>query len=488
MKKLLLILLLATGSIAASAQHNNKVPYPDGQYNIFRVSLKDKKGSEHSLKHPERFLSEKALQRREKQNLPIDSTDLPLSKKYINKLAKEGFQIIGGSKWNNTVLIKSTETDLTPKLALFPFVTNCVKVFTAPDSIFLSHIDSVVVDSAAMTETSTHRYGHGQHQIEMLNGLKLHDAGFKGEGMLIAIVDGGYMNVNRIDYFKNVNIIGQRDFVYPYTANLYEELDHGTMVLSDIGANVDGKFIGTAPHASFLLLRSEDGRTESLVEEDYWAQAVEYADSIGADVLNSSLGYSRFDDKSTNHKYVEQDGKTTLISRTASMIAAKGMLLVNSAGNEGMSTWKRTNCPADATDILAVAALSADSVNARFSSVGPSYDGRVKPDIAAQGVASTVIDGSGIITTANGTSFASPITCGMVACLWQALPHKTAVEIMDLVRKSADRASTPDNIYGYGIPDFWKAYQEGMNDQGRGKEKNEELRKGKNEPHNANTF
>ncbi|MGI6243193.1 MAG: S8 family serine peptidase [Prevotella sp.] len=467
MKKFLLIFLIAISCTTASAQHNSKVPYPDGQFNIFRVSLKDKKGSEYSLKHPEKFLSSKALRRRAKQHLPIDSTDLPLSKKYISKLTKEGLQIIGGSKWNNTVLIKSTDAYLTPKLAQFPFVTNCVKVFTTPDSIFLSHPDSVVVDSVAMAKTSTHRYGHGQHQIEMLNGLKLHEAGFKGDGMLIAIVDGGYMNVNRIDYFKNVNIIGQRDFVYPYTANLYDLLDHGTMVLSDIGANVEGKFIGTAPHALFLLLRSEDGRTESLVEEDYWAQAVEYADSVGADVLNSSLGYSKFDDKTTNHKYVEQDGKTTLISRTASMIASKGMLLVNSAGNEGMSTWKRTNCPADATDILAVAALSADSVNARFSSVGPSYDGRVKPDVAAQGVASTVIDGSGVITTANGTSFASPITCGMVACLWQALPHKTAIEIMNLVRKSADRASTPDNIFGYGIPDYWKAYQEGKKEEGR---------------------
>lgn len=292
----------------------------------------------------------------------------------------------------------------------------------------------------------------------MLNGLKLHEAGFRGDGMLIAIVDGGFMNVNRIGYFKNVNIIGQRDFAYPYTANLYDLPDHGTMVLSDIGANVDSLFVGTAPHASFLLLRSEDGDHESLVEEDYWAQAVEYADSVGADVINSSLGYSKFDDKSTNHKYREQDGKTTLISRTASMVAGKGMILVNSAGNEGSRPWKRTNCPADATNILAVAALTADSVNANFSSVGPSFDGRVKPDVGAQGYKSTVIDGSGVIGTANGTSFAAPITCGMVACLWQALPHKTAVEIMDLVRRSADRASYPDNVYGYGVPDYWKAY------------------------------
>ncbi len=461
MKKLLLISLFTAGITAVFAQGNNKVAYPGGSFNIFRVSLKDKKGSAHSLKHPEKFLSEKSLQRRRKQSLPIDSTDLPLSEKYINKLTKEGLQVIGGSKWNNTVLIRSEKESLSPQLARFPFVTQCVKVFSTPDSIPLEKPDSVVVDSAALREVSTHRYGRGRHQIEMLNGLKLHEAGFRGDGMLIAIIDGGYMNVDRIDYFKNVDIIGQRDFVYPYTANLYDELDHGTMVLSDIGANIEGKFIGTAPHASFLLLRSEYGPTESLAEEDYWAQAAEYADSVGADVVNSSLGYFMFDDKSTNHKYREQDGKTTLISRTASMMAGKGMILVNSAGNAGRGTWKRTNCPADATNILAVAALSADSVNAAFSSVGPSSDGRVKPDVAAQGVQATVIDGSGVITTANGTSFASPITCGMVTCLWQALPHKTAIEIMDLVRKSADRADYPDNIYGYGIPDYWKAYQEG---------------------------
>ncbi len=462
MKKSLLILLLTAGVMVAFAQDSRKVAYPEAPFNIFRVSLIDKKGSAFTLKHPEKFLSEKALQRRRKQKLPVDSTDLPLSQKYIERLSKAGLQIIGGSKWNNTVLIKSEEAYITPKLADLDFVTNCVKVFTAPDSTNLTLPESVAQDTLATQTAKTHRYGRGRHQIEMLNGLKLHEAGFRGEGMLVAIVDGGYMNVNRIPYFKNVNIVGQRDFVDPYNANLYDLLDHGTMVLSDMGANVDSLFVGTAPHASFVLLRSEDGRTEALVEEDYWAQAVEYADSLGVDVINSSLGYSKFDDANTNHTYREQDGKTALISRTASRIASKGMILVNSAGNEGARPWKRTNFPADATNILAVAALSADSINAGFSSVGPSYDGRVKPDVAAQGVKATVINGSGIITMANGTSFAAPITCGMVTCLWQALPHKTAIEIMDLVRKSADRAEYPDNIFGYGIPDYWKAYCLGL--------------------------
>jgi len=462
MKKYLLIFFATIIAATVGAQKKIKIAYPGGPYSIYRLSLKDKQGSAYSLKHPEKFLSAKAIARRQKQKLTVDSTDLPLSQKYIAQLTKAGLQVIGGSKWNNTVLIKAGSDNVADRIKPFDFVTACTRVFSSPDSIVPAQRDSLAQQTEKKQTASTHPYGRGQKQIEMLNGLKLHEAGFRGDGMLVAIIDGGYMNVNRMAYMKNINIVGQRDFVYPYTANVYDQLDHGTMVLSDMATNMEGSFIGTAPHASFLLLRSEDGATESLAEEDYWAQAIEYADSVGVDVVNSSLGYTVFDDVSTNHKYREQDGKTTLISRTASMVAGKGMILVNSAGNEGMKTWKRTNCPADATDIIAVAALSADSVNARFSSVGPSYDGRVKPDVSAMGYQSTVIDGTGTITTANGTSFAAPITCGMVTCLWQALPGKTAIEIMDLVRRSADRAEYPDNIYGYGIPDFWKAYQMGL--------------------------
>ena len=297
----------------------------------------------------------------------------------------------------------------------------------------------------------------------MLNGQKLHEAGFNGKGILVAVIDGGFMNVDKIGYLKNVNVVGTRDFVYPYTANLYDELDHGTEVLSTIAANSDSVFVGTAPGASFLLLRSEFGPLENLVEEDFWTQAVEYADSVGADIVTSSLGYTEFDDKAASHKYREQDGRTALISRTASMISGKGMILTNSAGNTGAAKWKRIGFPGDAHDVLTVGALAPDSTNTTFSSVGPTYDGRVKPDVMAMGGYCTVINGKGLVAHANGTSFSTPITCGLVACLWQALPNKTASEIMQLVRESADRADYPDNIFGYGIPNFWKAYQMGLN-------------------------
>lgn len=464
MKTILATLILAICSLSTTAQTAgyHRTAFPGGKYQIYRVTLEDKRGTDYSLKHPERFLSQRALDRRNKQQLAVDSTDLPISRKYLKKLADKGFSVIGGSKWNNTVLVKDTSSTACQRLSALPFVSSVVRVFAGADSVMVSDPDKVRPDTAQSHYKATAAYGHSESQIRFFNGQKLHEAGFRGEGKLIAVVDGGFMNADKIDYLKNVNILGTRNCVYPYTTNIYDELDHGTMVLSTMATNKDSLFIGTAPGATYLLVRSEYGPLENLVEEDFWAQAVEYADSMGADIVNSSLSYTQFDDKAASHKYREQDGMTALVSRTASMMAGKGMILVNSAGNEGARSWKRIGFPSDARNVLTVGAANRDSLNTTFSSVGPSFDGRVKPDVMAVGSRATVISGEGVITTANGTSFSSPITCGMVACLWQALPDKTASEIMELVRKSANRANHPDNIYGYGIPDFWKAYQMGL--------------------------
>lgn len=464
MKNIITILAVWLCCIGATAQVRSQMTaFPGGKYQIYRVALQDKRGCKASLKHPEKFLSEKSLRRRAKQHLLVDSTDLPLSRTYLKKMAEQGFAIIGGSKWNNTVLVKDTCASAPQRLCALPFLTSVVKVFGGVDSVKLTPPSTVRPDTLIARYKAKTRYGQGEHQISMLNGQKLHEAGFNGKGILVAVIDGGFMNVDKIGYLKNVNIVGTRDFVYPYTANLYDERDHGTEVLSTIAANSDSVFVGTAPGASFLLLRSEFGPLENLVEEDFWTQAVEYADSVGADIVTSSLGYTEFDDKAASHKYREQDGRTALISRTASMISGKGMILTNSAGNTGAAEWKRIGFPGDAHDVLTVGALAPDSTNTTFSSVGPTYDGRVKPDVMAMGGYCTVINGKGLVAHANGTSFSTPITCGLVACLWQALPNKTASEIMQLVRESADRADYPDNIFGYGIPDFWKAYQMGLN-------------------------
>lgn len=455
-KAYVVLFTLLLSVLSALASSPGRIGYPGGKFYIYRLTLTDKRGSTGTLSAPEAFLSPRSLARRARQHIAVDSTDLPLSAVYLGKLKEQGAQVIGGSKWNNTVLVRTLDTLSVRPLRTLPFVRNAVQVFRAPDSTTVVP-PQPIHDSVFTHHARGDKYGRGAIQIDMLDGRRLHQAGYRGKGMLIAVIDGGYMNVDKIAPHYHFNVVGQRDCVWPYDANVYHLLSHGTMVLSTMASNVDSVFIGTAPEASYLLLRSEDSRSEQRVEEDYWAQAAEYADSVGADVINSSLGYTNFDIEGSSIRYRDQNGKTELISRTASRLADKGMVLVCSAGNEGMKFWKRIGCPADALGILSVGALSDDSVNALFSSLGPSIDGRVKPEVAALGLGATVVNGSGKISEANGTSFASPILCGLVACLWQAMPQKTAHDIVDIVCRSANRYDHPDNIFGYGIPDFYRA-------------------------------
>ena len=259
-----------------------------------------------------------------------------------------------------------------------------------------------------------------------------------------------------IPMLSNVTILGTKDFATE-NGDVYAYDRHGTMVLSCIASNHPQIFVGTAPEASFYLLRSEDGDSEQLVEEDNWCAAIEYADSVGVDIVNSSLGYTLFDNPEDNVSYREQDGHTHLNSRSASMASSKGMIVCNSAGNSGNNQWKRIGVPADADHILAVGALTSSGKNTNFSSVGNSADGRVKPDICAMGEHCTVISSNGRLTYANGTSFASPILCGMVACYWQAHREMSAEDVLKAIRALGDRHDFPDNVYGHGIPDFRKS-------------------------------
>lgn len=455
MKRFLLLFAFAVSLSAMAGDSCSFTPYYK-----YRVSLADKKMSAYKTSHPEEFLSEKAVQRRKRQGIRIDETDLPVSETYLKSISESGVKILCTSKWNNTVLVQCTDTLKMNAVSSLPFVEGVrrVAVYTSPAVVDTTDRRSLIVNDTVVSE---YNYGSAQRQIEQINGLALHERGFRGEGMTIAIIDGGFYNADVIPMLDNVRILGTHDFVNP-NSDIYAENSHGMMVLSCIGTNKPGKMVGTAPGASFWLLRSEDGDTEQMVEEDYWAAAMEFADSVGADVVNSSLGYTKFDNSADNIEYREQDGITRLISRTASMVASKGMILCNSAGNEGMDAWKRIGCPADARDILTVGAVDRKGVNALFSSLGYSADGRVKPDVATMGVMSTVLDITGRIGRANGTSFSSPILTGMVACLWQAFPDLDAYEIMDLVRRSGDRADYPDNVFGYGIPDFGRAYRLGV--------------------------
>ncbi len=443
----LAIALLATG---ASAQQDTLK---------YRISLKDKAATEYSLKKPEKYLSAKAIERRRKQNLPIDSTDLPVCRKYIDEIRKQGVKIVVTGKWDNFVTVSCNDTTLIDRIAALPFVLSTEKVWISPSAgkpSMATERDSVLNQPTIHPDSI---YGRAITQIQMSNGDKLHEAGFKGQGMTIAVIDAGFHNVDKITAMQNIRILGTKDFVNQQ-ADIFAESSHGMSVLSCIGMNRPDIMTGTAPEASFWLLRSEDEYSEHLVEQDYWSAAVEFADSVGVDVINTSLGYYSFDDKSKNYKYRDLDGRHALMSRQASHIADKGMILVCSAGNSGAGSWKKITPPGDADNVLTVGAIDKRAVLATFSSVGNTADHRVKPDVVAVGVGSDVIRTDGNQGRANGTSFSSPIMCGMVTCLWQACPTLTAKEVIELVRRSGDRAGFPDNIYGYGVPDMWKAYND----------------------------
>ena len=450
MRKLISFLAIALLATGASAQQDTLK---------YRISLKDKAATEYSLKKPEKYLSAKAIERRRKQNLPIDSTDLPVCRKYIDEIRKQGVKIVVTGKWDNFVTVSCNDTTLIDRIAALPFVLSTEKVWISPGAgkpSMATERDSVLNQPTIHPDSI---YGRAITQIQMSNGDKLHEAGFKGQGMTIAVIDAGFHNVDKITAMQNIRILGTKDFVNQQ-ADIFAESSHGMSVLSCIGMNRPDIMTGTAPEASFWLLRSEDEYSEHLVEQDYWSAAVEFADSGGVDVINTSLGYYSFDDKSKNYKYRDLDGRHALMSRQASHIADKGMILVCSAGNSGAGSWKKITPPGDADNVLTVGAIDKRAVLATFSSVGNTADHRVKPDVVAVGVGSDVIRTDGNQGRANGTSFSSPIMCGMVTCLWQACPTLTAKEVIELVRRSGDRAGFPDNIYGYGVPDMWKAYND----------------------------
>ncbi len=454
--------LLARDGKVTGFLEADMVSFPGGKCQMYRLYLKDKDldHTPFSVNCPSEFLSQRSIDRRKRQGIPVDLTDLPVAPAYEKQVAEAGIEIVGKSKWNNTLLIRIHKDKELRKLEGLEFITKRKKVFQAPDSVS-QRMRSNVRNGLNEWSQGDGFYGAADAQLKSLNGKRLHESGYRGKGMMIAVFDGGFMNVDKIPALHSIKLAGVKDFVVPESKNVFGEMEHGTMVLSTMAANAPDFYVGVAPEAQYLLIRCEDERTESLAEEDYWASAAEYADSCGVDVINSSLGYHGFDDSSMDHHYYEQDGNTALISRTASMCADKGIVCVNSAGNDGMGSWKKINFPADAKDILTVGSINEHGMNAAFSAVGPTADGRIKPDVMAFGSPTCVITGRGSIINDNGTSFSSPLVAGMVACLWQALPGKTAKQIIKLVKLAGDNQQHPDNVFGYGVPDFWKAYQTG---------------------------
>lgn len=459
MKKILSTLVLLFLSLTIYSTGSNGYSYK------FRLYLKDKKHSKYSLNAPEEFLSIKAIERRERQDKKIDATDLPVSDHYLEKIKATGAIVVAQSKWNNTVAVHLEDSMQIKKLQELDFVTDVKLVWrSAPPSLKirassenLKKMNNSIKYLPIKDTIVDNYYGLAYDNIKMLKGDTLHARGYKGDGMTIAVIDAGFNNYPKIEYLDNINLVGYKNFVYENDCLFRQKNQHGLNVISCIATNKPYRFVGTAPNADFWMLGTEDPNSEYPIEEDYWAAAIEYADSLGVDVVNTSLGYTNFDYPTESYTRSSLDGKTAMISRSAEMATKKGMFLVISAGNAGNKAWGKVSAPADAHDILTVGAIQRDSTIAAFSSHGLTADLRIKPDVVALGVNTVLVDDDGTIAMKNGTSFSSPVMCGIAACLWQAFPSLTNYELLDVIRESADRYEDPSSVYGFGIPDMEKA-------------------------------
>jgi len=440
----------------------------DAQLNIYVVKFKDKNNSPYSINRPTEFLTQKSLDRRLHQHISLTTEDLPVNPSYKAVISSKGIKIRLDLKWFNTIVVQTTADNATYLQGL-NFVESVESLGPIP-SLFQATVKpffkSESTDNLNLKAAqNTGDYGPATAQIEQVNGHLLHNMGLKGQGMTIAILDAGFRNLYTLAVFDSLRLKGRLKGVYDFTymPNFLNALDetHGTEVLSIMAGWLNNVQIGTAPNANYYLLRTEDNFSESPVEEYNWAAGAAYADSVGADIISSSLGYNNFDAAYSGHNYTYSNlnGHTTFVTRAAAKAANKGILIVNAAGNEGSNSWQHIIAPADADTLLAIGAVSTLGVAASFTSLGPSFDSRVKPDIAACGLGITIANPNGnTLITGNGTSFATPLVAGLCACLWQGNPGATNQDIINALRFTASQSISPDNVLGYGIASFYKAY------------------------------
>ena len=432
------------------------------------VYFNDKPSAASFLSNPLSMLTQRSLDRRTAQNIALNVTDVPVEASYVTQITNAtGITVMAKSKWLNALHIRGTQADIQALTGL-SFVNN-VKFANHslnPGGRIAQNSNKIQAVNKNLDALVNYNYGSSQNQIEMLNGHLLHQQNFTGQGKIIAVLDSGFTNANVAAPFQNLvtnnQILGGYNFPDRNT-NYFSRHNHGTNVLSTMGGFADGQLVGTAPSAQYYLFITEDISSENPVEESYWVEAAELADYYGVDVINSSLGYFYYDNFDYSYQYSDLVGNKTFASRGANMAFSKGIVVVISAGNSGDSSDPYIATPADAIGALTVGAVNSLENYVSFSSIGPSFDGRVKPDVCAKGAATTVSSTSGNIVTANGTSFSSPVMAGMVATFWSAVPTLTAQQVVDLIKQSADNYTAPTAQKGYGIPDFQLALNTALN-------------------------
>ena len=427
------------------------------QVNRYFIFFSDKSSETYpySISQPEEFLTQRAINRRSKESIPVVEEDLPVDPSYVQGLSGVGVDVYFTSKWFNGALV-NMDTTLLGEVMMLSYVDS---IALLADTTRLSREKDPFETPTTFQEPPSVN-GNSDIQLAMLGAEHMHSDNIKGQGMRIAVLDNGFTGVDRFTPFQHVwennRIVGTKDFV-ENTGNVFQFGSHGTSVFSIIGANYESEtddLIGITSEAEFVLCITEDNAAENIVEEYNWLLGAEFADSLGVDVINASLGYNTFDIPEHNYSKDDLDGQTSVVSIAASIAAEKGIIVVTSAGNSGRRQEPENliSHPADAINILSVGSVRPDFNRSDFSSVGPTADGRIKPDIAAFGDGTAIMRGNGSIERGGGTSFASPLIAGFAAGIWQANPDWTSQQVMDAIRNSGHRAAGPNSLIGYGVP------------------------------------
>jgi len=419
----------------------------------FYVQFANKKNTPYSLSNPSAFLSQRAIDRRTTFKIPCDSADLPVNPSYISQITSLGIQVHNTSKWMNSATLYLSDSSKMSQVRALSFVK--FVEYTG------KQVGAVLAPQQRAKEQIALDYGIANTQITQLNGKVLHNQGYLGKGIQIGVIDAGFTNVNTNPVFDSLRLqgrlLGTKDIINP-SSNIYAEDAHGANVLSIITGNLSGQFLGTAPQASFWLIRTEYSPTEYKVETDFWCSGIEFADSVGIDLVTSSLGYYTFDDATMGFTYADMTGKVSRASRAATIASQKGIVVLVAAGNEGTNSWHYIGSPADADGIFAVGGVTSSGIASSFTSFGPTYDGRIKPEICAMGTSTAIVNTAGTPTTGNGTSYATPVMAGMMACLLQRYKetdqNPTINNLLQSVIKSGSLYGNPTAQMGNGIPDF----------------------------------